>query len=167
MRLSSRPVLSRANNSSQSLPQMTLMTFQPAPRKRPSSSWMIFPLPRTGPSSRCKLQLMTQIRLSRFSRAPSVIAPSVSGSSDSPSPTKAQTFGSSPVHQAARLQIAVEPRLINRHDRPQPHRDGRELPEIRHQIRMRIRRQPAALGQFLAEILQMRLVKRPSRKARA
>ena len=31
MRLSSSPVLSRASNSSQSEPQMTLMTFQPAP----------------------------------------------------------------------------------------------------------------------------------------
>ena len=61
---------------------MTLMTFQPAPRKMPSNSWMILPLPRTGPSSRCKLQLTTQIRLSRFSRAASVIEPSVSGSSD-------------------------------------------------------------------------------------
>ena len=29
---------------------------------------MILPLPRTGPSSRCRLQLMTKIRLSSFSR---------------------------------------------------------------------------------------------------
>ena len=48
---------------------MTLITFQPAPRKAASSSWMILPLPRTGPSSRCRLQLMTKIRLSSFSRA--------------------------------------------------------------------------------------------------
>ena len=44
------------------------MTFQPAPRKTASSSWMILPLPRTGPSRRCRLQLMTKIRLSSFSR---------------------------------------------------------------------------------------------------
>ena len=67
---------------------MTLMTFQPAPRKAASSSWMILPLPRTGPSRRWRLQLTTQIRLSRFSRDASVSEPSVSGSSVSPSPTK-------------------------------------------------------------------------------
>ena len=57
----------------------------------PSSSWMILPLPRTGPSSRCRLQLMTKIRLSSFSREASVMAPSDSGSSHSPSPKKAHT----------------------------------------------------------------------------
>ncbi len=34
MRLISRPVVSRASRSSQLPPQSTLMTFQPAPRKR-------------------------------------------------------------------------------------------------------------------------------------
>ena len=63
-----------------------------------------------------------------------------------------------PVHQPARLQVAIKTRLIQRHDRAKTHRDGRELPEIRHQIRMRIRRQPAALGQFLPEILQLLFV---------
>ena len=63
-----------------------------------------------------------------------------------------------PLHETARLQVAVEPRLIERHDRAEPHRDRRKLPEFRHQIRMRIRRQPAALGQFLPEILQVALV---------
>src|SRR3954466_14249978 len=47
---------------------MTLMTFQPAPRKADSGSWMILPLPRTGPSSRCRLQLTTKVRLWRPSR---------------------------------------------------------------------------------------------------
>ena len=42
------------------MPQSTLMTFQPAPRKIASSSWMIWPLPRTGPSSRCRLQLIDE-----------------------------------------------------------------------------------------------------------
>ena len=72
---------------------MTLMTFQPAPRNAASSSWMILLLPRTGPSSRCRLQFTTQIKLSRFSRDASVDA-SVSGSSLSPSPMKHQTLGS-------------------------------------------------------------------------
>ena len=87
-------MVSLASSSSQALPQMTLMTFQPAPRKTPSSSWMILPLPRTGPSRRCRLQLTTKIRLSSRSRPPSEIAPSDSGSSVSPSPRNAQTFRS-------------------------------------------------------------------------
>ena len=94
MSLSSSPVVSFANNSSHSEPQITLMTFHPAPWKTPSSSWMILLFPRTGPSSRCKLQLITHTRLSRFSRAASASCPSVSGSSHSPSPTNAHTFGS-------------------------------------------------------------------------
>jgi hypothetical protein len=73
---------------------MTLMTFQPAPRKFVSSSWMIFPLPRTGPSRRCRLQLMTKTRLSSFSRPAREIAPIDSGSSISPSPMNAQTLRS-------------------------------------------------------------------------
>ncbi len=92
MRLSSSPDLSAASSGSHPEPQMTLMTFQPAPRKIDSSSWMIFPLPRTGPSSRCRLQLTTQTRLSSFSRLASEIAPSDSGSSISPSPRNAHTW---------------------------------------------------------------------------
>ena len=40
--------------------------------------------------------------------------------------------------ETARFEVAIEPRLINRTNRAEPHRDRRELPEIRHQIRMRI-----------------------------
>ena len=72
------PSTSRASSSSHSRPQMTLMTFQPAPRKTDSSSWMILPLPRTGPSRRCRLQLTTKVEVvealargdARASRAP-------------------------------------------------------------------------------------------------
>ena len=60
IRLTSRPVSSLASSGSQSSPQITLITFQPAPRNRASSSWMILPLPRTGPSSRCRLQLIDE-----------------------------------------------------------------------------------------------------------
>ena len=73
-------------------PQITLITFQPAPRKAASSSWITLPLPRTGPSSRCRLQLITKIRLSSFSREASVSEPIDSGSSISPSPRNAQTL---------------------------------------------------------------------------
>ena len=69
-----------------------------------------------------------------------------------------------PLHQPARLQVAIEPRLINRDDRAETHGYRGELPEVRHQIRMRIRRQSAALGQFLPEILEVALVQSPFEK---
>ena len=116
---------------------------------------------------------MTQIRLSRFSRAAErdgaerfrLVAFAVAEKSP-----EFRLF--LPVHQPARLQVAIEPRLIQRQDRAKAHRDRRELPEIRHQIRMRIRRQPAAFGEFLPEISQMPFVqpafeKRPRIHARA
>ncbi len=59
--------------------------------------------------------------------------------------------------ELAGLQVAIKPRLVDGHDRTKAHRNRRELPEIRHQIRMRIRREAAAFGEFLAEILQVRL----------
>ena len=82
----SLPEVSRAISASQYEPQITLTTSQPAPRNVPSSSWMILPLPRTGPSKRCKLQLITNVKLSKPSREAKPIAPNDSGSSVSPSP---------------------------------------------------------------------------------
>ena len=92
IRLRSRPDLSRSNSGSQRRPQTTLITFQPAPRKTPSSSWIILLLPRTGPSNLWRLQLTTKWRLPKPSRPARPIAPKDSGSSHSPSPRKHQTF---------------------------------------------------------------------------
>ena len=113
------------------------------------------PLPRTGPSSRCRLQLTTKIRLSSFSREASVRAPIDSGSSISPSPRNAQTLRSVRGMMLAVLQVAHEARLVDGVDRPDAHGNRRELPEIRHQPRMRIGRQPGIVAQLVAEILQM------------
>ena len=44
------------------------------------------------------------------------------------------------VGEAPAMQIAQEPRLIDRHQGAQAHRNGRELPEVRHQPRMGIGR---------------------------
>src|SRR5262249_29268555 len=49
------------------------------------------------------------------------------------------------------LQILQESGLIDRHQRPEPHRHGRKLPEIRHQPGVRIARQAFAAG-LLPEI---------------
>ena len=52
--------------------------------------------------------------------------------------------------QAAALQVLQEAGLVDRHQRAEAHRDGRELPEVRHQPRVRVRREPAAV-RLLAE----------------
>ena len=134
---------------------MHLMTFHPAPRKMASSSWMIFPLPRTGPSRRCRLQLTTKIRLSSFSREASVMEPRDSGSSISPSPRKAQTLPPVDCLESAILEVLDEARVVDRLNRAEAHRDGGELPELGHEPGMRIGTQTAAGLQFAAEILQL------------
>ena len=60
------------------------------------------------------------------------------------------------IRQAAGIEILEEARLIDRHQRPEPHRYGRKLPEIRHQPGMRIRRHPLAVD-LLAEIEKLLL----------
>ena len=57
--------------------------------------------------------------------------------------------------EATVFEVAIEARLIDRHDGTQPHRDGREFPKVRHQPGMRIRRQPAARLQLAAEVLEL------------
>ena len=57
--------------------------------------------------------------------------------------------------QPAVFQVADEPRLVDRHDGAEPHRHGRILPEIRHQPRMRIRRQPAAGRELAPEVVEL------------
>src|SRR6187431_2200411 len=132
------------------------MTFQPAPRKFASSSWTMRPLPRTGPSRRCRLQLMTKIRLSSFSREASEMAPSASGSSVSPSPRNAHLLIGARLEPAI-LQVAREARLVDRHDRAEAHRHRRRFPELGHQPRMRVRRQAAARLQLAAEVFELLL----------
>ena len=109
--MSALTLASRANRPSQSEPQTSLMTRQPAPANNASSSSMMRPLPRTGPSRRCRLQLTTQIRLSSCSRAASVSALMLSGSSISPSPNTPQTRRwSTRSPDALRLAVSCTPR---------------------------------------------------------
>ena len=107
---------------------------------------MILPLPRTGPSSRCRLQLTTKVRLSRPSRDAMCSAPSDSGSSVSPSPRNAQTREPDVSSRPRLREIAVVAGLVDRADRPEAHRDRRELPEVRHQARVRVGAQAVAAG---------------------
>ncbi len=58
------------------------------------------------------------------------------------------------------VQVAVEPRLVDRVEGGQAHRHRRELPEVRHQPRVRVGRQalPDAVLHLLAEPRQLGLV---------
>src|SRR5882762_3529128 len=140
---------------------------------------MILPLPRTGPSSRCRLQFTTKIRLSSRSREASVMEPSDSGSSISPSPRNAHTlppvvckvwaflgdgemdepekrphFAARGLLQPAILEVLDEARVVNRLNGSEAHRNGGKLPEVFHQPGVRIRRQSAARFQFPSEVFQ-------------
>ena len=64
-------------------------------------------------------------------------------------------------------QVLVEPGLVDRVDRAEAHGHRGELPEVRHQPRVRVGRQPAArVGQFLAEAVQLVLAQ-PALQERA
>ncbi len=71
------------------------------------------------------------------------------------------------VGDAARLHVAVHPRLVDRPERAEAHRDGRELPEVRHQPRVRVAGQPVrGLRLLLAEGVELRLAQ-PVQQVRA
>ncbi len=55
------------------------------------------------------------------------------------------------VGDAARMQVLQEARLVDGHQRPQAHRHRGELPELRHQLRVRIAGQALAVH-LLAEV---------------
>ncbi len=160
MRRLSSPSWSAASSGSQFSPQITLMTFQPAPRKLVSSSWMILPLPRTGPSSRCRLQLTTKTRLSRCSRPASEMAPIDSGSSDLAVAHEGPDLALGGVRDPAALEVLHEAGLVDGHDRAEAHRHRGELPEVGHQPRVRVRREAVAVH-LLAEVAHLLLVEAP------
>ena len=156
IRLTRAPSRSAASSGSHSRPQTTLMTFQPAPRKNASSSWMILPLPRTGPSRRCRLQLTTKVRLSSSSNGGDVQQPAALRLVHLAVAEERPDVLLAGVLDAARVQVLVELRLVDRVHRAEAHRHRRELPEVRHQPRVRVRRQPAArVRDLLAEAVEL------------
>jgi hypothetical protein len=71
------------------------------------------------------------------------------------------------VEQAAVLEVAVVAGLVDRADRAEAHRDRRELPEVRHQPRMRVGAQALAGTVSRRKWSSWSSVRRPSRNARA
>jgi len=59
-------------------------------------------------------------------------------------------------------EVAVEPGLVDGADRPEPHRDRRELPELRHQAGVRVGGQPPAVAAHLhPEVVEVVLGEAP------
>ena len=59
------------------------------------------------------------------------------------------------VFDAAVMQVVVEARLVDAHQRRQPHRDCGEFPEIRHEPGVRVRTEAARRAQFAPEVFQL------------
>src|SRR5450756_2432619 len=53
------------------------------------------------------------------------------------------------------LEITVEVGLVDGRYRPEPHTDGRELPEVRQQARMRVGRQTHARDRLATEVVEL------------
>ena len=59
------------------------------------------------------------------------------------------------VRDAPMMQIAVEARLVDRGDRTEPHADGREFPELRHEPRMRVRGEALSGLHLATEVVEL------------
>ena len=59
------------------------------------------------------------------------------------------------VLDAAVLQVAVEARLVDRRERTKAHRNSRELPELRHEPRVRVAREPLAGNDLAAKVVEL------------
>ena len=95
------------------------------------------------------------------------MAPSVSGSSHSPSPRNAQTRLLGRVVEMAVQQVAIEAGVVQRADRAEAHADRRELPEVGHQPWVRVAAQAGAVAADLAaELIEVGFVQ-PSFEERA
>ena len=117
---------------------------------------MILPLPRTGPSSRCRLQLTTNVRLSSPSSAATCGNAAAFGFVHLTVAKERPDVLIGGVLDAAVVQVVVEPGLVDRVERAEAHRHRREFPEVGHQARVRVGRQPAAgVAVFLAETVEL------------
>ena len=116
---------------------------------------MILPLPWTGPSRRCRLQLTTKTRFDEF------LPPGQGDGAERLRLVGLAVAQERPdlalrrVRDAAVGQVAHEPGLVDGHDRPEAHRDRRELPEVRHQPGVGVGGQAARLRDLLAEALEL------------
>ena len=154
-----------------SMPHSTLITCHPAPANSNTSSWMIWPLPRTGPYRRWRLQLTTKVRWWSRSREASVSAASIRAHPSRRHRITPQTLRLVAVARAAAMfQIMHEAGVIDGGERADAHRAGRELPQrasARDQVSETDTPPLRRLIYLLAIIHQLALrSRRPSRNGR-
>ena len=131
-----------------------MITFQPAPVKLVSSSWMILPLPRTGPVETLKVavddedEVVQALTTGQRDRAHGLRLVHLAVAHEGPDLPVAG------VDDPAGGHVLQEPCLVDRHQRAEAHRDGRELPEVGHQPGVRVRRETAAVD-LLAEAAKL------------
>ena len=154
--LTSTPSTSRASSSSHPRPQITLITFQPAPRndRLELLDDLAVAAHRTVEALQVAVDDEDQVveLLACRDRQPGhrlgLVHLAVAD--------EAHTFDLL-VSAISRCQeVPVEPGLGDRVERAEPHRDGRELPEVRHAPRVRVRRQAAAVD-LAAEVVEVLL----------
>jgi hypothetical protein len=68
------------------------------------------------------------------------------------------------IRKATAVQVLEEARLIDAHQRPKAHGDGRELPEVGHEPRMRVGREALAVN-LLPEVEELLLAQPPLEKS--
>jgi hypothetical protein len=118
---------------------------------------MILPLPRTGPSRRCRLQVAVDdegqvvetLARSDAQRTKGLRLVGLAVTQEGPHPVARRVL------DAAMLQVAVEARLVDRGQRRQAHRDRGELPEVGHEPWVRVRAQALAGYDLLAEVVEL------------
>ena len=158
MRLTSRPSVSWASSGSQSPPQMTLITFQPAPRK--AAFQLLDDLAVAAHRAVQPLQVavddedqvVQSLAGGQRDRAQRLRLVALAVAEEGPDLRRRGVGLDAAVHQ-----VVVEAGLVDGHDRAQAHGDRGELPEVGHQPGVRIGRQPAAGRQLAAEVLQLLL----------
>ena len=142
--LSSTPSLSSASSSSHFEPQITLMTFQPAPRN--DGLELLDDLAVAAHRAVEALQVAVDdedqvvelLAAGEAKRAERLGLVALAVADEAPHPALAG------VVELAVEEVAVEAGLVEGGDRAEAHADGRELPEVGHQPRVRIARQAAA-----------------------
>ena len=140
---------------SQSSPQMTLMTFQPAPRKAAfellndlavAAHRAVEPLQVAVDDEDQVVALFARSQrdgAERFGLVAFAVA------------QKGPDVRLAAILDAAIGEIRIEASLVNGRDRGNAHRDGGKFPEVGHQPGMRIAGQPAAFAQLLTEVFQL------------
>ena len=148
--LSSTPSLSLASSSSHFEPRITLMTFQPGAAEHRLELLDDLAVAAHRPVEALQVavddedQVVEALAAGERQRPECFRLVALAIAEERPDAAGAG------VVELAILEIAVEPGLVERGERAEAHADGRVLPEVGHQPRVRVARQTAAAAADLA-----------------